>query len=52
MAKGWSAADMLATEKNFRRAMGHKDLWRFKRFSMGITRNKHEKQLDCREKVA
>lgn len=45
MAKRWSAADMLATEKNFRSG-------RSKRFSMASMRNKHEKQLDCREKVA
>ena len=27
MAKRWAAAAMLATEKNFRRVMGHKDIW-------------------------
>ncbi len=48
MAKRWAAAAMLATEKNFRRVMGHKDLWALK----AILDGKHEKQLDRREKVA
>jgi hypothetical protein len=30
MAKRWAAAAMLATEKNFRRVMGHKDMWALK----------------------
>jgi hypothetical protein len=47
MAKRWAAAAMLATEKNFRRVMGHKDLWALK----AILDSK-EKQLDRREKVA
>jgi putative transposase len=45
MAKRWAAAAMLATEKNFRRVMGHKDLWALKAALDG-------KQLDRREKVA
>ena len=48
MAKRWAAAAFLATEKNFRRVMGHKDLWALK----AILDGKHEKQLDRREKVA
>jgi putative transposase len=48
MAKRWATAALLATEKNFRRVMGHKDLWALK----AILDGKHEKQLDCREKVA
>ena len=48
MAKRWAAAALLATEKNFRRVMGHKDLWALK----AILDGKHEKQLDRREKVA
>jgi len=48
MAKRWAAAAMLATEKNFRRVMGHKDLWALK----AILDGKQEKQLDRREKVA
>ena len=48
MAKRWATAALLATEKNFRRVMGHKDLWALK----AILDGKHEKQLDRREKVA
>jgi transposase-like protein len=48
MAKRWAAAAMLATEKNFRRVMGHKDLWALK----AILDGKQEKPLDRREKVA
>jgi putative transposase len=48
MAKRWAAAALLATEKNFRRVMGHKELWALK----AILDGKHEKQLDRREKVA
>jgi putative transposase len=48
MAKRWAAAAMLATEKNFRRVMGHKDLWALK----AILDGKQQKQLDRREKVA
>jgi putative transposase len=48
MAKRWAAAALLATEKNFRRVMGHKDLWALK----AILDGKQEKQLDRREKVA
>jgi len=48
MAKRWAAAALLATEKNFRRVMGHKDLWALK----AILDGKPEKQLDRREKVA
>ena len=48
MAKRWAAAALLATEKNFRRVMGHKDLWALK----AIPDGKPEKQLDRREKVA
>jgi len=48
MAKRWAAAALLATEKNFRRVMGHKDLWALK----AILDGKREKQLDRREKVA
>jgi transposase-like protein len=47
MAKRWAAAAMLATEKNFRRVMGHKDLWALKAILDG-----KEKQLDRRQKVA
>ena len=48
MAKRWAAAAMLATEKNFRRIMGHKDLWALKAILDGID----TKVLDRREKVA
>lgn len=48
MAKRWAAAALLVTEKNFRRLMGHKDLWALE----AILDGKHEKQLDRREKVA
>jgi transposase-like protein len=48
MAKRWAAAAMLATEKNFRRVMGHKDMWALK----AILDGKHEKTIDRREKVA
>jgi hypothetical protein len=48
MAKRWAAAAFLATEKNFRRVMGHKDLWALK----AILDGKQEKELDRREKVA
>lgn len=48
MAKRWAAAALLATEKNFRRVMGHKELWALK----VILDGKHEKQLDRRDKVA
>jgi putative transposase len=48
MAKRWAAAALLATEKNFRRVMGHKDLWALK----AILDGQQEKQLDRREKVA
>lgn len=48
MAKRWAAAALLATEKNFRKVMGHKDLWALK----AILDGKHEKQLDRRDKVA
>ena len=48
MAKRWAAAAMLATEKNFRRVMGHKDMWALK----AILDGKHEKTVDRREKVA
>ena len=47
MAKRWAAAAMLATEKNFRRVMGHKDLWALKAIL-----DCKEKQLDRRQKVA
>jgi hypothetical protein len=48
MAKRWAAAAMLATEKNFRRVMGDKDLWALK----AILDGKHDKTVDRREKVA
>ena len=48
MAKRWAAAAMLATEKNFRRVMGHKDLWALK----AILDGKNQKTIDRREKVA
>jgi hypothetical protein len=48
MAKRRGAAALLATEKNFSRVMGHRDLWALK----AILDGKHEKQLDRREKVA
>ena len=48
MAKRWAAAAMLATEKNFRRIIGHKDLWALK----AILDGKNEKTVDRREKVA
>jgi len=48
MAKRWAAAAMLATEKNFRRVMGHKDMWALK----AILDGKSEKTVDRREKVA
>ena len=48
MAKRWAAAAMLATEKNFRRIIGHKDLWALK----AILDAKNEKAVDRREKVA
>jgi transposase-like protein len=48
MAKRWAAAALLATEKNFRRVMGHKDLWALK----AILDGKQEKTLDRKEKVA
>jgi putative transposase len=48
MAQRWAAAALFTTEKNFRRVMGHKDLWALK----AILDGKHEKQLDRREKVA
>ena len=48
MAKRWAAAAMLATEKNFRRVMGHKDLWALK----AILDGKGEKSIDRRGKVA
>jgi len=51
MAKRWAAAAMLATEKNFRRVMGHKDLWALKAILDGKN-EKHEKRVDRREKVA
>ena len=47
MAKRWAAAAMLATEKNFRRVMGHKDMWALK----AILDGKIEKIVDRREKV-
>ena len=52
MAKRWAAAAMLATEKNFRRVMGHKDLWALKAILDGKQEKQQEKQLDRREKVA
>lgn len=48
MAKRWAAAAMLATERNFRRVMGHKDMWALK----AILDGKSEKTVDRREKVA
>jgi len=48
MAKRWAAAAMLATEKNSRRVMGHKDLWALK----AILDGKNEKRVDRQEKVA
>lgn len=48
MAKRWAAAALLATEKNFRRVMGHKDLWALQ----AILDGKNEKRLDRGEKVA
>jgi transposase-like protein len=48
MAKRWAAAALLATENNFRRVMGHKDLWALK----AILDGKQEKTLDRKEKVA
>jgi transposase-like protein len=48
MAKRWAAAAMLATEKNFRRVMGHKDMWALK----AILDGEHQKTVDRREKVA
>jgi hypothetical protein len=41
MAKRWAAAAMLATEKNFRRVMGHKEMWALK----AILDGKHEKDF-------
>jgi hypothetical protein len=46
MAKRWAAAALLATEKNFRKVMGHKHLWALK----AILDGKHEKQLDRRRR--
>jgi putative transposase len=51
MAKRWAAAAMLATEKNFRRVMGHKDLWALKAILDG-SNEKTEKRIDPRKKVA
>ena len=48
MAKRWAAAALLATEKNFRRIMGYKDLWALK----AILDGKSEKVVDRRVKVA
>ncbi len=48
IAKRWAAAAILATEKNFRRVMGHKDMWALK----AILDGKIEKTVDRREKVA
>jgi putative transposase len=48
MTKRWAAAAMLATEKHFRRVMGHKDLWALK----AILDGKNQKAVDRREKVA
>jgi transposase-like protein len=48
MAKRWAAAAMLATEKTFRRVMGHKQLWALKAIRDGKT----EKTIERREKVA
>jgi len=48
MAKRWAAAAMLATEKNLRRVMGHKDMWVLK----AILDGKGQKTVDRREKVA
>jgi hypothetical protein len=48
MAKRWAAVAMVATKKNGRRVMGHKDLWALK----AILDSKQKKQLDCRRKVA
>jgi hypothetical protein len=47
MAKRWAAAAILATEKNFRRVMGHKDLWALKAIL-----DRKEKQLDRRHPPA
>lgn len=48
MAKRWAAAALLATEKNFRRIMGYKDLWALK----AILDAKCEKVVAGRSKVA
>jgi hypothetical protein len=48
ITKRWAAAALLATEKNFRRVMGHKGLWALK----AILDCKNEKSVDRREKVA
>jgi hypothetical protein len=47
MAKRWAAAAMLATEKNFRRVMGHKDMWALK----AILDGKHEKTVSLTSQV-
>jgi putative transposase len=51
MAKRWAAAAMLATERNFRRVMGHKDMWAMKAILDGKY-EKTEKRIDRRQKVA
>jgi putative transposase len=51
MAKRWAAAVMLATERNFRRVMGHEDMWAMKAILDGKY-EKTEKRIDRRQKVA
>ena len=47
LAKHWAAAAMLATKKNFRRVMGHKDMWALK----VILDGEHQKTLTVERKV-
>jgi putative transposase len=48
MVQRWVASSFLATEKNFRRIMGYKDLWALK----AILDAKVEKHVAAKEKVA
>jgi transposase-like protein len=51
MALRWAATAMLATEKNFRRIMGHKDLWMLKSYLDRLDEEGKEIAVDSEKKV-
>jgi hypothetical protein len=52
MVQRWVASSFLATEKNFRRIMGYKDLWALKAILDEKVEKDVEKDVAPKQKVA